>query len=142
MSRSGYVDDDCHDPHFARWRGAVTKAMKGKRGQAFLKELLAEMEKVEGTEDAILITAALQDEEGDYCALGMVGRARGTDMTKVDPEDPESVASLFGIARAMACEIQYMNDEYGRYDETPQDRFTRMKKWVEKQILEEVSSGK
>lgn len=42
MSRHGY-SDDCHDDilSFGQWRGQVASAIRGKRGQAFLKELIA-----------------------------------------------------------------------------------------------------
>ena len=39
MSRSGYSDD--YEPsNIAMWRGQVASAMRGKRGQAFLRELI------------------------------------------------------------------------------------------------------
>ena len=44
MSRSGYVDaDDCDEGEqwrHIRWRGAIKSAIRGKRGQAFLREML------------------------------------------------------------------------------------------------------
>lgn len=41
MSRSGYCDDgDYGQWEMIMWRGAVTSAFRGKRGQAFLKEML------------------------------------------------------------------------------------------------------
>lgn len=44
MSRHGYTDS-CDD-NFAliRWRGAAKSAIRGKRGQAFLRELLAALD--------------------------------------------------------------------------------------------------
>jgi hypothetical protein len=72
---------------------------------------------------------------GDVCALGAVGKARGLDMSGIDPYDQESVAAKFGIAHAMACEIMYWNDEYRR--ETPERRFERMRKWIADQIISE-----
>ena len=41
MSRSGY-SDDCEN--LGLWRGAVEKSIKGKRGQAFLKEMLVALD--------------------------------------------------------------------------------------------------
>jgi hypothetical protein len=40
MSRPGYCDDT-DNWQFIRWRGAVKRAIRGKRGQEFLRELLA-----------------------------------------------------------------------------------------------------
>lgn len=45
MSRSGYSDDyDGDNWDLIRWRGAVTSAIRGKRGQAFLREALAALD--------------------------------------------------------------------------------------------------
>ena len=43
MSRSGYSDDD-EDGRLAMWRGAVQSAIRGKRGQAALRELLTALD--------------------------------------------------------------------------------------------------
>jgi len=44
MSRSGY-SDDCEDNwSWICWRGAVKSAIRGKRGQAFLRETLAALD--------------------------------------------------------------------------------------------------
>lgn len=43
MSRSGY-NDDCDGWALIRWRGAVNSAINGKRGQAFLRELVAALD--------------------------------------------------------------------------------------------------
>ena len=71
---------------------------------------------------------------GSVCLLGAVGQARGMDMTDLDPEDMDSVAPAFGVADAMAREIVYWNDEGGNRDETPEQRWTRMRRWIEAQI--------
>lgn len=73
--------------------------------------------------------------EGDVCALGALGRARGLDMTGLDPEQPEGVAAAFDIAEPLAREIVYMNDEGGYRTETPEDRWKRMRKWVAARII-------
>ena len=72
---------------------------------------------------------------GSVCLLGAVGRARGLDMSKLDPEDMETVAPTFGIADAMAREIVYQNDDGGYTYETPEDRWQRMRKWIAAQII-------
>ena len=55
----------------------------------------------------------------------------------VDPQDRETVACKFGIAEAMAAEIVYENDEGAGYwaKETPEQRYSRMRKWVEASII-------
>jgi hypothetical protein len=115
MSRSGYTDDyDLGDGSINLWRGAVKSAFKGKRGQTFLREMLAALD---GLTDKALILNDLATEDG-VCAIGAVGAARGIDMSKINPEDSDAIAATFGIARAMACEIMYMNDDYGSFKET------------------------
>jgi hypothetical protein len=110
MSRSGYTDDCGDDDPLAmgRWRGAVNSAIRGKRGQQTLSEILAAL-------DAMPVKAlaaeSLVTEEGEFCTLGVLGAQRGIALDKLDPEDPDGVAEAFGIAPAMVREIVYMNDE-------------------------------
>lgn len=138
MSRSGYVDDLDDPLALGRWRSAVRSALQGKRGQAFLREMLAALDALP---EKRLIKGDLEAEatglpfaqHSDVCALGSVGRARGTDMRPLDPYEGEQIASAFGIAHAMACEIAYINDDFG-WRETPELRFERVREWVAGQI--------
>ena len=134
MSRSGYDDDyGCDDPLASgRYRGAVASAIRGKNGQAFLKELLAAFDKIEPKR---LVSWELE-KDGEICALGAVGRERGIDMSGMDPEDIENVALTFGINEKLAREIVYMNDECGPHKETPEARYERMRHWITSQIHE------
>lgn len=125
MSRSGYTDD-CDGWDLIRWRGAVASAIRGKRGQSFLKEMLTS---IDALPEKVLIEKDLQNAEGDVCALGSVGLSRRIDMSSVDPDDRESVAEAFGISIALASEIMYENDE-GAWRETPQQRWQRMRNWI------------
>lgn len=136
MSRSGY-SDDCDDDYLAMGRAIATrnKAMGGKRGQAFLSELLQVLDAMPVKEliqedlvsgyDPYLI--ALEATPKRYfwgeedpkpfcgvCALGAVGQARGLAMAHLDPHEPEMVAAAFGITETMAREVVYANDEGGR----------------------------
>lgn len=157
MSRSGYHDDNDDNWQLIRWRGAVRSAIRGKRGQAFLKEMLAALDAmpdkrliagvlvVDGWQGAwdgqeIIVGAdELVDRRGQphpmgaVCAIGAVGKARGVDMAGLDPEDSETVSCTFGISDALAREIVYMNDE-GAWNETPEQRWARMRRWVAAQI--------
>jgi len=58
-------------------------------------------------------------------------------MSVLDPERSEEVAAAFGIADALAREIAFINDEYCPYNEAPENRFSRVRAWVESQIREE-----
>jgi hypothetical protein len=109
MSRSGYVEDDEDTWAHIRWRGAVHSAIKGARGQAFLKDLIAALDTMP---EKSLIGQSLVTPEGEYCTLGVLGASRGIDLLSLDPEDPEEVAHAFGIAPALAQEVVFENDEY------------------------------
>ena len=130
MSRSGY-SDDIDQWQLIRWRGAVASAMRGRRGQAFLQEMLAALDALP---EKKLIAEAIET-EGAVCAIGAVGKARGLNMAGLDPEDHETVAARFGVPHSLACEIFWENDEaYWRGSETPEQRFIRVREWVERNI--------
>lgn len=125
MSRSGY-SDDCDNVEL--WRGAVDRAILGGRGQRFMRKL---RDALDALPTKRLIAGALVDERGEVCALGAVDPA-----ANVDPDDRYAVAAHFDIAPALAAEIAYMNDEWAAMwrNETPEQRWARMREWVDKQI--------
>jgi len=138
MSRSGY-SEDLDNWDLIRWRGAVTSAIRGKRGQAMLRELLAALDAMPVKE---LIVDDLVDADGSYCTLGVLGAARGLDLQSIDPDDPRGVAAAFGIPRSLAAEIEYENDDGGPWlphhrTETPAQRWVRMRAWVAKHLKDE-----
>lgn len=170
MSRSGYTDDYDDDGTGGLWRGAVTRSINGKRGQAALQELAKAM-------DAMQVKALAADSlvtaDGGFCALGVLGQARGLDMSSIDPEDWNTVAKAFNIAPAMVREIVFENDEQRGEEEWEnwevcgpmrQDRpyweqhercgylptgeepaaarWKRMRAWVAKQISERAAAQK
>lgn len=135
MSRSGY-SEDCEGWALIRWRGAVKSAIRGKRGQALLRELIAALDAMP---EKSLIDEELE-EDGQVCALGSLGKTRGIDMSKIDPIEPNEVAEAFGIPLTLACEIMYENDE-GAWRETPEQRWLRMRKWAERQLLDTASAA-
>lgn len=132
MSRSGY-SDECEN--LGLYRAAVERAIHGKRGQAFLREMAAALDAMPVKE---LIAHDIVDPDGQACAIGAVALARRMDVEGLDPYDQGDVAKRFGIARSMAAEIAYENDECGPFfgleKETPAARWKRMRKWVEEQL--------
>jgi hypothetical protein len=110
MSRSGYIDDGDDDDQWGliRWRGAVKSALRGARGQAFLRELLTALDAMP---EKRLASDSLITADGEFCTMGVVGAARGVNLDALDPEDCEQVAQSFGLAEAMVREIVYENDE-------------------------------
>ena len=133
MSRSGY-SDDCEN--VGLWRGAVKRATNGYHGQHLLRKL---RDALDAMPMKRLITDAIKDDKGEVCAFGALD-------SSVDAYDAEVLAEHFHIARALAAEIVYMNDEYpdphrwrdGR-NETPEERWTRMRAWVDEQIVKPVA---
>ncbi len=154
MSRSGYHEDSDDQWSMIRYRGMVASATRGKRGQALLRDILIGMN---GMTVKRLIAEELAVEDGAVCAIGAAGKLRGVDMSGLDPDDAETVAGKFDVADCLAREIVYENDEagwsgeyefidrgvdrWGRRDiyshmreETPEERFNRMRKWVRSRI--------
>lgn len=128
MSRSGY-SDDCENLEL--WRGTVLQAIRGKRGQAFMRDLA---QALDAMPDKRLIVDDLR-REGEVCAIGALGAKRGVNMEAIDPNDPDQVANVFNIAAPLAQEVVYFNDERGPVNETPEMRWTRMRAWVQDRVL-------
>lgn len=130
MSRSGYVEDG---DHLNLYRGAVQRAIRGKRGQKLLREMGAAMDAMPVKE---LVAGEIQ-KDGQVCALGAVAAVRGLDVAEIDITDGVQMGKAFGIARALALEIAYENDDDdGCHDgETPAERWVRMRKWVNANVL-------
>jgi hypothetical protein len=128
MGRSGY-SDDCS--YLELWRGAVERAIHGKRGQTFLREMLAALDALPAPR---LIDEALH-EGSEVCAIGSVGLRRGVDMSKMDPYDHDALSAVFGIATSLVMEIEWINDDGAGYStETPENRFKRVRAWVIEQL--------
>lgn len=112
MSRSGYTDE-CEDPlAYGGYRQAVHNALRGKRGQALLRDLAAALDAMT---DKRLYPGSFATPEGEFCALGALAHHRGILVDDLGDDydcDPERVAQRFGIAKAMAAEIMDMNDSY------------------------------
>jgi hypothetical protein len=193
MSRSGYSDDYDDGNSLAMYRGVVASAMRGKRGQAFFRDLvdaldaMPEKRLIEG--DLIReeppcdlvrwLFAAPNEYRDDYdprrpdswrlpesvewrddcgvCAIGALGLKRGVSMARLDPEDAATIGEIFNIAEQLAREVVWENDEAsgrvtvvpsrydpvsGRYvngvyrDETPEERWQRMRNWAARNIRE------
>jgi hypothetical protein len=129
MSRIGY-SDECDNIEL--YRHSVECALKGKRGQAFLRRL---RDSLDAMPSKRLITNAIRDGSGEVCALGAVDSSAPNTEDYYDSADV--LAKHFGIARSMAAEIVYMNDEWFSWrskTETPEQRWERMRAWVEEQI--------
>lgn len=133
MSRSGYTDDLGSEWAMICWRGAVASAIRGRRGQAFLRELVDALDAL--PEKRLISDDLIRD--GEVCALGAVGLARGMEakMAEIDPEDYDSIADVFGLSNALAQEIEYLNDEF--YYGSPEERFAKVRAWAVRELTKE-----
>lgn len=141
MSRHGYTEDLCDD-HWAliRYRGRVKSAMRGKRGRALLRDLIASLDAMP---DKRLIAGTLKSPEGEYCAIGVVAESRGVELSPIDPmdcedkygEDPELAEGL-DVAPCLLNEVEFINDEFWPYDETDKGsaRWKHVRRWAQRQL--------
>ena len=138
MSRSGYSDDIDDVLSYGQWRGQVASAIRGKRGQAILKELLCALDEMP---DKKLYAGNFKTESGEFCTLGVLGHKRSIDMTDLGNDDygcnQREVGTRFNIAYQLASEIMFMNDEGCRYQATPEQRWQDMREWILENIKEE-----
>ncbi len=136
MSRSLYSDDG---EFLDLYRQAVECSIKGKRGQRFLRDLLAALDHMPVKR---LIPDKLVTADGQVCALGCLGVARGLPMQGVSPESHQLLGRMFNVAESLIREVEFMNDGCDGYgweiteDSTPEQRWTYMRKWVARQITE------
>ncbi len=143
MNRSNYSEDwDLCDQEsqwaLIRWRGAVSSAIRGKRGQRFLIELVEALDAMPRRE---LIRGKLQA-DGCHCALGAVAAARGLDISAIEfPDDPDDIAGVHSarvaealdIADALGREIMFYNDDFysdGEHVTADQKRWRVVRAWA------------
>lgn len=136
MSRCGYGDyEPDYDNAAALWERSVKNALCGRRGQAFLRELGAALE-------ALPVKRLIANsfvEDGEVCALGALATHRRVDMSDLDPDDyylAEEAANRLGIARCLAAEVMWLNDELSPRDETPERRYERMLRWTRENLTD------
>lgn len=132
MSRSGYTNDCDSDWACICYRGAVNASIKGKRGQKLLRALLQALDEMPNKR---LISGEFEI-EGDYCALGTLGAKLGMPIKDFDPEDYDEISRVFDIAPSLAREIMDENDN-NAWQPTPEQRWVRMRAWVNNQIARE-----
>jgi hypothetical protein len=153
MGRSGYVDGDVEETwDWIRWRGSVASAIRGKRGQAFLKELVKTLDAMP---EKRLIKDALKDECGEVCAVGAVMEARKLPFD-VDVNDYDSIASIIEVNAKLIQELECENDQAVRYitlpwtgtyscngshvDDSPEARWAQVRAWAEAQLKKDVAT--
>jgi hypothetical protein len=127
MSRSGYSVDNDNNWGLICWRGQVASAIRGQRGQQLLVDLVKALDAM--PQKQLIAHELVKD--GEVCALGAVGKARGLPIDDLDPEDPSTICAAFNIAEQLAREITWVNDEAGPWPgETPEQRWGRVRAWA------------
>ncbi|MFQ5993423.1 MAG: hypothetical protein ACE5NA_13390 [Nitrospiraceae bacterium] len=143
MSRSGYSYDY---EGFNLWQAIVTRSLKSKRGQKALQDILTALDAMP---EKKLITNSFACSDG-LCTLGVLAHHRGVDVQDLEPEychewgsdpvDRDRASERFDISGAMVAEIMHENDEGSFQPETDEQRWSRMRKWVARQ-LESANGG-
>lgn len=155
MSRFNCYECDGEGPPHEFWRQAARNALRGRKGQAVLREL----------REALLALSASRllkgyfCHDGEVCALGALakyrlergqaipatfGRAQYTRLEEIeraeDVEDEYTTMYLgekMGLKKTLAWAVAWENDEGGWDSDTPEQRYQRMSRWVEGQIAPE-----
>lgn len=157
MSREWNDDGDEGDLPLHLWEAALEKSINGKRGQKFLRELEAELlamkERGEGRllagyfiADGSLVKNSWNGKEEPLpvgcCTIGVMCKLKNVpaDISKLNQEieDPYDFSSrlpkALNIASSLIAEIGTNNDcpvRYSDRNETDEQRFERMLKWVQ-----------
>ena len=132
MSRLRYYDDDdCSTSEEGLRRGWLQSAIRGQRGQRFLRELVAALDALPTPE---LSSGALEDAKtGCCCAFGAVRRLRGPENVGIwfHPEEedmtPDNLAEPFGVSNTLAWAVVQVNEDMSE-DNTEQ---ARRRRWAE-----------
>lgn len=153
--RIGYSDEEDYPGQFGLWQGNCQRSLKGRAGQAALRELEAALLALPSKR---LIAESLVDAHGEVCAIGALAEFKGeiTDNMIGQGEcDMEEVGVELGMPRLVAWKVVEMNDlqfagtslvikegPYRWYSEqpfeyvpiTPEQRYKRMLAWVREQL--------
>lgn len=138
MSRIEYYD--CDNPAALLWDCTLQRAVSGKRGQTFLKELEAALVTLPSKR---LIANDLCDSLGDVCAVGALIQKRAfaagatleqfIEENKYGDSDPEVLKTRLGAAFTLVWSVVEANDE-SCYECTPEERYQKMLGWVRERI--------
>lgn len=126
MSESEYSD-----AHLGLYHANVERAIRGKRGQEFLRELKAALESL--PKKALI--SGFMEHDDMVCALGAVGKARGmNDLERFNDSGTYALSKSLGITQTLATVIIYQND-YCAKMMMPNVRYDAMLYWVERNII-------
>jgi hypothetical protein len=136
-----YYDDDLDPSREGLVAGALRSAVRGKRGQRFIRDLVQALDALPSPE---LAAGALEDEDTECCcAFGAVRRFRGSDAVPLwfDPmeEDltPDHLAEPFNVSETLAWAVVQVNEDgmTGNDVSTRRHRWNVVKDWAIRQLI-------
>jgi len=161
--RIGYSDEEDYPGQFGLWQANCRRSLKGRAGQAALRELEAALLALP---EKRLIADKMIDAEGEVCAIGALAKYKGRDLLAephVGPDDEfegdgemEEIGMELGMPRLVAWKVVSKNDIEidGHYETlagpiksrwagqplrqfvpaTPEERYSQMLAWVQRQL--------
>ena len=123
--RIGYSEDEDYPGQFGLWQGNCQRSLKGKAGQAALRELEAALLALP---DKRLIAHKLIDRDGDVCSIGALAKYKGRDLVaetrgqladvgidhfddEIDGDgEMEEIGMELGMPRLVAWKVVELND--------------------------------
>ena len=158
--RINYCDEEDRPGQFALWDANCRRSLRGKAGQAALRDLEAALLALP---EKRLIRDRLEH-DGEVCAVGAYARHKGLDLSKFDPEDEsDAVGVEAGMPRLVAWKIIALNDvtldtvwevadgPLNRWDAhykgglavvrdmTPEERYEKVLAWVRAQLAPQAA---
>lgn len=138
MSR--FWDDESDDPlDWGRYEAAKLSTLRGRRGQAFLRELVAALDALPQPE---LSEGALGDRRtGCVCALGAVALAQGDSFDDLAKDNgnwgPDEAAEWYSISPTLANEIISANDDWrdGNTVDVRRSRWRHVRSWAVSHLI-------
>lgn len=161
MARIGYSEEEDYPGQFNLWQANCERSLRGKNGQAALRELEAALLALP---DKRLIAQKMIDADGEVCAIGALAKYKGRDLLAephIGPDDEfegdgemEEIGVELGMPRLVAWKVVSKNDieidgHYerlpgpyrwpGEYPQayvqvTPELRYTKMLAWVRRKL--------
>jgi len=139
VSRTWEGESD--DPlDWGRYEAAKRSTLRGRRGQAFLRELIAALDALPRPE---LSAGALGNRRtGCVCALGAVALAQGDSFEDLAKDNgnwsPEDAADWYGISPTLANEIIGANDDWrdGNSLDVRRSRWRHVRAWAVANLIE------
>lgn len=142
--RISYSDEEETPGQFELWQANCRRSLAGRAGQRSLRELEAALVALPSKR---LIAGALDDEDGDVCAIGALVKAKGI-TPEADPDyEMEDVGVECGMPRLVAWKVVEMNDvefdttqdvsqlpKWRRRALTPEERYEKVLAWVRRQV--------